>query len=211
VPGSGYDGLELGAYGGITSEVEQLKRDRLLLLKEVMRLREVQSHTQDAVRELSARLASTEQFQSRMMSFVDAVQSGTGLSFDAQGMQKFKEVAATRKRRQMFLAGVDVAHRRSSRRRLRRDGSGDTHAPTAQVAWDRARTHPGTPASRFRRWTTTSSRTPTTRSDRRCSDRSLPIPPRPSNCRSTSGSTCSAAASHSAAVLNQPLSDGPGR
>ena len=68
-----------------------------------MRLREVQSHTQDAVRELSARLASTEQFQSRMMSFVDAVQSGTGLSFDAQGMQKFKEVAATRKRRQMFL------------------------------------------------------------------------------------------------------------
>ena len=103
VPGSGYDGLELGAYGGITSEVEQLKRDRLLLLKEVMRLREVQSHTQDAVRELSARLASTEQFQSRMMSFVDAVQSGTGLSFDAQGMQKFKEVAATRKRRQMFL------------------------------------------------------------------------------------------------------------
>ena len=103
VPGSGYDGLELGAYGGITSEVEQLKRDRLLLLKEVMRLREVQSHTQDQVRELSARLASTEQFQSRMMSFVDAVQSGTGLSFDAQGMQKFKEVAATRKRRQMFL------------------------------------------------------------------------------------------------------------
>ena len=103
VPGSGYDGLELGVYGGITSEVEQLKRDRLLLLKEVMRLREVQSHTQDQVRELSARLASTEQFQSRMMNFVDAVQSGTGLSFDAQGMQKFKEVAATRKRRQMFL------------------------------------------------------------------------------------------------------------
>ena len=109
VPGSGYDGLELGAYGGITSEVEQLKRDRLLLLKEVMRLREVQSHTQDQVRELSARLASTEQFQSRMMSFVDAVQSGTGLSFDAQGMQKFKEVAATRKRRQMFLPSSAAA------------------------------------------------------------------------------------------------------
>ena len=67
MPGSGYDGLELGAYGGITSEVEQLKRDRLLL-KEVMRLREVQSHTQDQVREGAMPLASTEQFQSRMMS-----------------------------------------------------------------------------------------------------------------------------------------------
>ena len=30
VPGGGAPSLELGAYGGITSEVEQLKRDRLL-------------------------------------------------------------------------------------------------------------------------------------------------------------------------------------
>ena len=165
VPGSGYDGLELGAYGGITSEVEQPKRDRLLLLKEVMRLREVQSHTQDQVRELSARLASTEQFQSRMMSFVDAVQSGTGLSFDAQGMQKFKEVA-TRKRRQMFLPSSAAAPDQSAPgQNLNLQGSLGSGSTTPRRD------------SRCRRWTTTTSspripsrRIRTTRSRRRCSD-----------------------------------------
>lgn len=109
--------LELGAYGGITSEVEQLKRDRLLLLKEVMRLREVQSSTSDEVRRLSARLQATEQFQQQMMSFVEAVQQGGGglSSFNGMGVGPFTgdEVAARasrggfpRKRRQMLLSST---------------------------------------------------------------------------------------------------------
>lgn len=110
VPGGGAQSLEIGAYGGITSEVEQLKRDRLLLLKEVMRLREEQSSTADEVRRLSARLQSTEQFQQQMMSFVQAAQDAGGnlanISFDAfansvgaDGMRR----GVPRKRRQMFL------------------------------------------------------------------------------------------------------------
>ena len=113
VPGGGAQSLELGAYGGITSEVEQLKRDRLLLLKEVMRLREEQSSTADEVRRLSARLQSTEQFQQQMMSFVQAAQDAGGnlanISFDAfansmgaDGMRR----GVPRKRRQMFLPSV---------------------------------------------------------------------------------------------------------
>lgn len=122
-PADGTQSLELGAYGGITSEVEQLKRDRLLLLKEVMRLREVQSTTSEEVRHLAARLQTTEQFQQQMMSFVEAVQQGTGgLNFNSfsaaaagMGMGSFTsdEVMARtsragfpRKRRQMFLSSA---------------------------------------------------------------------------------------------------------
>ena len=77
-PDHGAQSLELGAYGGVTSEVEQLKRDRLLLLKEVMRLREEQSATADEVRRLGARLQSTEQFQTTMLNFVDQVRESGG-------------------------------------------------------------------------------------------------------------------------------------
>jgi uncharacterized protein YlxW (UPF0749 family) len=62
----------------VTSEVEQLKRDRLLLLKEVMRLREEQNTTADEVRRLSSRLTSTEQFQTTMMGFVEQVRESGG-------------------------------------------------------------------------------------------------------------------------------------
>ena len=85
-PADGAQSLELGAYGGVTSEVEQLKRDRLLLLKEVMRLREEQSATADEGARLGARLQSTEQFQTTMLNFVDQVRESGGklenLSFD---------------------------------------------------------------------------------------------------------------------------------
>ena len=113
-PADGAQSLELGAYGGVTSEVEQLKRDRLLLLKEVMRLREEQSATADEVRRLGARLQSTEQFQTTMLNFVDQVRESGGklenLSFDGFAALDIPGLstgtvpgAAPRKRRQMYL------------------------------------------------------------------------------------------------------------
>ena len=113
-PDHGAQSLELGAYGGVTSEVEQLKRDRLLLLKEVMRLREEQSATADEVRRLGARLQSTEQFQTTMLNFVDQVRESGGklenLSFDGFAALDIPGLstgtvpgAAPRKRRQMYL------------------------------------------------------------------------------------------------------------
>jgi len=113
-PDHGAQSLELGAYGGVTSEVEQLKRDRLLLLKEVMRLREEQAATADEVRRLGARLQSTEQFQTTMLNFVDQVRESGGklenLSFDGFAALDIPGLstgtvpgAAPRKRRQMYL------------------------------------------------------------------------------------------------------------
>lgn len=76
----GNESLELGAYGGLENEVEQLKRDRLLLLKEVMRLRETQSEQRDRVEELSSRLEATENFQTQMRHFVQAVHDGENIN-----------------------------------------------------------------------------------------------------------------------------------
>jgi heat shock transcription factor len=119
-PADGAQSLELGAYGGVTSEVEQLKRDRLLLLKEVMRLREEQAATADEVRRLGARLQSTEQFQTTMLNFVDQVRESGGklenLSFDGFAALDIPGLstgtvpgAAPRKRRQMYLPPADPA------------------------------------------------------------------------------------------------------
>ena len=119
-PDHGAQSLELGAYGGVTSEVEQLKRDRLLLLKEVMRLREEQAATADEVRRLGARLQSTEQFQTTMLNFVDQVRESGGklenLSFDGFAALDIPGLstgtvpgAAPRKRRQMYLPPADPA------------------------------------------------------------------------------------------------------
>ncbi|ABP00726.1 predicted protein, partial [Ostreococcus lucimarinus CCE9901] len=71
--GAGATGKKTGGGAsarGLASEVEQLKRDRLLLLKEVMRLRETQSSQRDEVAALTNRLAVTESFQTQMRHFV---------------------------------------------------------------------------------------------------------------------------------------------
>ena len=105
--------LELGAYGGLASEVEQLKRDRLLLLKEVMRLRETQSSQRDEVAALTNRLAVTESFQTQMRHFVQAVHDGENINsaLRESGLAGFdaEAVGGPRKRRTAprYLPAVD--------------------------------------------------------------------------------------------------------
>ena len=84
-------------YGGMQSEVEQLKRDRLLLLKEVMRLRESSAQTADEVRSLSSRLAQTEAMQAQMLSFLQQHISPTLLNANSHILQG-------RKRRHLLMA-----------------------------------------------------------------------------------------------------------
>ena len=62
--------MELGVYGGMQSEVDQLKRDRLLLLQEVMRLREAQTTTTTEVRHLQQRLQQAETVQAQVLTFL---------------------------------------------------------------------------------------------------------------------------------------------
>jgi hypothetical protein len=91
--------VEVGAYGGMQSEVEQLKRDRLLLLKEVMRLRETSAHTAEEVRTLSSRLAQTEAMQQQMLGFLQQHISPTLFNANSHLLQG-------RKRRHLLLAPV---------------------------------------------------------------------------------------------------------
>ena len=88
--------VEVGVYGGMHSEVEQLKRDRLLLLKEVMRLRETSAHTANEVRALNTRLANTEAMQQQMLTFLQQHISPTLLNANSHILQG-------RKRRHLLL------------------------------------------------------------------------------------------------------------
>jgi len=88
--------VELGAYGGMHSEIEQLKRDRVLLLREVMRLREASARTDDTVRSLSDRLAATESVQGQMLTFLQQHIS-PGL------LQASQHLLPGRKRRHLLL------------------------------------------------------------------------------------------------------------
>ena len=88
--------VEVGVYGGMHSEVEQLKRDRMLLLKEVMRLRETSAHTAEEVRSLSTRLANTEAMQTQMLTFLQQHISPTLLNANSHILQG-------RKRRHLLL------------------------------------------------------------------------------------------------------------
>ena len=137
--------LELGAYGGLASEVEQLKRDRLLLLKEVMRLRETQSSQRDEVAALTNRLAVTESFQTQMRHFVQAVHDGENINsaLRESGLAGFdaEAVGGPRKRRtapryyprwmvSRVLAPI-IAHRWDYRRRRSRSKKSTTVSSTS--------------------------------------------------------------------------------
>ena len=140
----GNESLELGAYGGIENEVEQLKRDRLLLLKEVMRLRDTQSEQRDRVEELSNRLEATENFQTQMRHFVQAVHDGENINAALQesGLAGFNaDVAALGPRKRQaprYLPALEADRRP--------DGVGGGAAPSG-LASDSPSIMPPSPLS----------------------------------------------------------------
>jgi len=64
-----YAALEVGAYGGLAAEVDSLKRDKHLLVQEVIRLRQAQQSADDEIRNLSDRVELNEQRQQQMVTF----------------------------------------------------------------------------------------------------------------------------------------------
>lgn len=64
-----YAALEVGAYGGLQAEVDALKRDKTLLMQEVIRLRQAQQAADEDIRSLSDRVEITEKRQQQMLSF----------------------------------------------------------------------------------------------------------------------------------------------
>lgn len=65
-----YAALEVGAYGGLQAEVDALKRDKTLLMQEVIRLRQAQQAADEEIGSLSERIELTEQRQKQMLGIV---------------------------------------------------------------------------------------------------------------------------------------------
>jgi hypothetical protein len=100
-PTGGHSALELGAFGDLTEEVDQLKRDRMVLLKEVMRLRLEQDDTQTRMRMLEQRTSQNEQFSAQMRSLLETLQQNPKLAQDfGEQLNNVSSRFAPRKRRQ---------------------------------------------------------------------------------------------------------------
>ncbi|KXZ54259.1 hypothetical protein GPECTOR_5g349 [Gonium pectorale] len=64
--------IEIGAYGGFREEIDNLKRDKNVLMVELVRLRQQQQSTDGKMRELQARLEATEAKQQTMINMFAA-------------------------------------------------------------------------------------------------------------------------------------------
>lgn len=64
--------IEIGAYGGFHEEIDNLKRDKNLLMVELVRVRQQQQNTDSKMRELQGRLEATEAKQQTMINMFAA-------------------------------------------------------------------------------------------------------------------------------------------
>ncbi|GBF96308.1 heat shock factor [Raphidocelis subcapitata] len=71
LPGQGV--IELGHYGGLADELDALKRDKGVLMVELMRLRQAQAASDARMRDMQVRLDATEARQATMISFIGRV------------------------------------------------------------------------------------------------------------------------------------------
>ncbi|PWZ56096.1 Heat stress transcription factor A-2d [Zea mays] len=99
--------LEVGRFGGLDGEMERLRRDKSILLAEVVKLRQEQQSTRADMRAMEERLRHAEHKQVQMMGFLArAVQSPDLFQLLAQQQGRRRELegaallsAASRKRR----------------------------------------------------------------------------------------------------------------
>ncbi|GFH08001.1 heat stress transcription factor A-1d, partial [Haematococcus lacustris] len=69
MPTPAHAAVEVGAYGGFHQELEGLKRDKNVLMMELVRLRQAQTGSDQKIRDLHERLERTEQRQQTLISF----------------------------------------------------------------------------------------------------------------------------------------------
>nr|XP_043628129.1 heat shock factor protein HSF30 isoform X2 [Erigeron canadensis]XP_043628130.1 heat shock factor protein HSF30 isoform X2 [Erigeron canadensis] len=81
--------IEVGQYG-IEEELEGLKRDRSLLMAEIVRLRQLQQHSKDQLVAMENRLRNTERKQQNMMGFLAKAFS------NPEFLQRYKDKYANR-------------------------------------------------------------------------------------------------------------------
>lgn len=69
VASTGQGAIELGNFGGFHDEFDSLKRDKNVLMLEIVRLRQAQQSTEHKMRDLQNRLEATEQRQQTILNF----------------------------------------------------------------------------------------------------------------------------------------------
>lgn len=93
--------VEVGQFG-MLGEIEGLRRDKSVLMMEVVKLRQQQQSTRNQLQSINHRLQSTEQRQTHMMTFLArAIQNPTFLAQLSQNKQATKCLAASKKRRRL--------------------------------------------------------------------------------------------------------------
>lgn len=97
--------MEVGKFA-VEGEIEQLKRDKNVLMMELVRLRQQQQSTEQDLQGIRNRLQSTEQRQQQMMTFLaKAMQSPSFLSQLMQQTENKKQIGDTRKKRRFPKKG----------------------------------------------------------------------------------------------------------
>lgn len=99
--------VEVGKFG-LEEEVERLKRDKNVLMQELVRLRQQQQATDNQLQTMVQRLQGMEQRQQQMMSFLaKAVQSpGFLAQFVQQQTESSKRISEANKKRRLKQDGV---------------------------------------------------------------------------------------------------------
>lgn len=84
--------VEIGSFG-LEGEIERLKRDKQVLMMEMVKLRQQQHHTNTNIKEMEQRLKGTELKQQQTMSFLArAIKNPTFLQQMQQKQGKMKEI-----------------------------------------------------------------------------------------------------------------------
>eukprot|EP00775_Hariotina_reticulata_P013684 gene13684-13806_t len=102
---AGQTAIELGHYGGVHDEIESLKRDKNVLMLELVRLRQQQQAADQRMREMQGRLDTTEQRQNTIVSFLARVAQNPAVlqqmvsAAQASGLQRIGNKKAVRKKR----------------------------------------------------------------------------------------------------------------
>ncbi|XP_002977898.2 heat shock factor protein HSF30 [Selaginella moellendorffii] len=93
--------VEVGQFGGVEGEVERLRRDRNMLMVELVRMRQQQILTQRGMQQMMQRLQVTEQRQQQMMSFLaKAMQNPAFLSQLLQQQEQAEQILGAQEQQQ---------------------------------------------------------------------------------------------------------------
>ncbi|KAJ7527467.1 hypothetical protein O6H91_16G056000 [Diphasiastrum complanatum] len=94
--------IELGKFGGLEEDIEELKRDKNVLLHELVKMRQQQQITDQNMKFIGQRLAATEQRQRQMMTFLaKTMQNPSVLAHLVQQNNANKRIASLRRKRQL--------------------------------------------------------------------------------------------------------------